>query len=73
MDKEFAKVIDNIDDIINEYENEKINYKRVNKFCELCKYSDLFQNYVSVYNRYKDNIEAIQDTLTKINITIMKK
>ena len=72
MDKEFAKVIDNINDIIKEYESEKINYKRVNKFCELCKYSDLFQNYINVYNRYKDNIEAIQDTLTKINITIMK-
>ena len=71
MDKEFAKVIDNIDDIIKEYENEKINYKRVNKFCDLCKYSNLLQSYVSVYNRYKDNIEAIQNTLTKIDITIM--
>ena len=42
MDKEFAKVIDNIDDMIKEYENEKINYKRVDKFRDLGKYSNLF-------------------------------
>ena len=73
MDKEFEKVINNIDEISKEYVNEKISYKRVDKFRELCKYSKLFQDYISVYNKYKDNIEDIQNTLTKLDIAIMSE